>query len=107
MVRELLSCEENIILIGENQQENDDLVKNNEKSDYWFHLSNLPSCHLILKTSKPSKSEIKECAELVKLYTKYKNYHKLKVDYLSLKYITRTNTLGKVILKKRANVIVI
>ncbi len=97
----------NLIRIGNNAQENDDLIKISSQNDVWFHLSNLPSCHVVIQQSKKhkvTKEMILYCAELVKLNTKYKNYNRLQVDYTEIKNITRTKTPGTVTFKSRNRV---
>ncbi|AYV82331.1 MAG: protein of unknown function DUF814 [Homavirus sp.] len=110
MVKEDDSYPNNKIKIGENKEENDTLVKSAKDTDIWFHLSNLPSCHVILecdKKNEATKDMIRYCAQLVKQNTKYKNFSKLKVTYTEIRNVRRTSTVGMVILKGKTNDIVI
>ena len=45
------------ISVGKNEKGNEFLLKNSSKSDYWFHLKDTPSAHVIVKTNKQSLSE--------------------------------------------------
>ena len=87
--------------IGRNSNENDTLVRQhmNDKCT-WFHLSDNSSPHGILETDNPSKNSIKHVANIIKEYSKLKNYRKVKVDYLEIKYVKPTKTKGEVFLQK-------
>ena len=39
-----------IIEIGQNKQDNFDIINSADLKDIWFHVSDIPSCHVILKT---------------------------------------------------------
>lgn len=110
MVTDDKRFENNKILIGENASENDYIVKNAKQTDFWFHLADFPSCHVIIEVSKEfpiTKQMINYCANLVKENTKYKNLPKVKVNYTSIRNIKRTETKGQVIIKgKISNIIV-
>ena len=97
----------NIIKIGENARENDDLVAASSQSDIWFHLDSLPSCHVVIKcdTKNPiTKQMINYCAQLCKDNTKYRN-QKVKVKYTEIKNVKRTTTPGMVTIKGKSNTI--
>ena len=94
----------NVIKIGQNAEDNDKIVKEAKQSDVWFHLSNLPSCHVIIEVDKKhpiNKQMINHCAQLCKENTKYKN-QSVKVQYTEIKNIKRTETHGKVIVKGKS-----
>ena len=40
------------ISVGKNEQGNEFLLKNSQKDDFWFHLKDAPSAHVIVKTNK-------------------------------------------------------
>jgi len=101
---------DNHINIGENASENDQLVKEAKQTDIWFHLTNLPSCHLIISVDKKhpiDNSMIKFCATLVKQNTKYKNLPNVKVNYCPIKNVKRTKTKGAVILTGKIETITV
>jgi len=100
--------ENNLIVIGQNKKENDQIISEAHMSDLWFHIANLPSCHVIISNCKdhpPTKKMIKYAASLVKANTKYRNYRSIKVNYTRIKNIRKTKKAGKVIIKKKPNII--
>jgi len=102
--------ENNLIKIGKNKQENDDLVKAASQSDMWFHLADFPSTHVIIINSQEypiTREMIKYCALKVKENTKYRNIPKVKVNYTQIKNIERTDELGKVLLKSNVSSIIV
>ncbi|AYV77045.1 MAG: protein of unknown function DUF814 [Barrevirus sp.] len=110
MVKEDLIYPNNRIRIGQNAIENDNLIKESKETDIWFHISGLPSCHLIIDVSTEyplTKQMIYYCANLVKENTKYKNLPKIKVNYCPIKNVSRTKVPGKVVLKGKVNSIII
>jgi len=45
------------ISVGKNERGNVRLLKNSGKEDFWFHLKDVPSAHVIVKTNKQNLSE--------------------------------------------------
>ncbi len=45
------------ILLGRNERENIELLQNSKASDFWFHLKDRNSCHVIVQNSKKSIPE--------------------------------------------------
>lgn len=102
MVKEDNIFENNVIKIGQNAEENDEIISEAKQTDLWFHLANLPSCHVILSCSSeypPTKQMINYCAKKTKENTKYRNLQKIKVNYTEIKNVYKTDIKGKVILK--------
>ena len=104
-------CDESFqIQIGENQKENDILVRRSSQKSIWFHLHGMPSPHGILTSlngSKPTKDVIKYIASLVKDKSKAKNNYRVKVEYIELSKVRTTEIAGKVILTKTPEYIII
>ena len=101
--------ENNIIKIGKNAYENDQLIKEAKQTDLWFHLASFPSSHVVLSVDKNhpvTKNMIKYCAQLVKENTKYRNSN-LKINYCQIKNVKRTDTSGEVILKGKVDSIIV
>ncbi len=97
-MKEDQTFENNLIKIGENARENDELVAGSNQMDTWFHLDSLPSCHVVIAYNKDSpftKQMITHCALVCKQNTKYKD-QKVKVKYTEIKNVKRTKTLGLV-----------
>lgn len=89
------------IYIGENKHDNWNIIDNAEDNDLWFHVENLPSCHLILKcgeNKKPCNKVLKRCAYLCKIYTNSaKSLRKCNITYTRVECIEKTCHVGEVI----------
>jgi predicted ribosome quality control (RQC) complex YloA/Tae2 family protein len=84
------------IKIGRSAAENTELVQNANKSDIWFHLSDSPSCHVVLETiHKVPKQVISRCAYLCKMHSK--TSHNCKVIYTQIENVQLTRTPGQVV----------
>ena len=99
------------IKVGQNQHENDLLIRSAPQTALWFHLKDFPSAHAILakinttRQSNQTKYDtlaIIRAASLVKIHAKngVNNLQKLSVNYLPIKNVKRTETPGKVIMTK-------
>lgn len=98
--------EQNIIKLGRNANDNDLIISEAKQSDYWFHLADFPSCHLIISVDDENpinKQMITYCAQLVKMNTKYKNVPKVSVNYCLIKQVHKTKTKGLVMLTGKIN----
>jgi len=86
-----------IIKIGRSAIENTELVQNANKSDIWFHLSDSPSCHVVLETklNKVPHNVISHCAHLCKMHSKI--LAKSKVIYTQIENVQTTRIPGQVI----------
>ncbi len=53
-------------LLGKNERENIHLLQNSKASDFWFHLKERPSCHVIVQNSKKTLPDevIEKAAQL-------------------------------------------
>jgi len=70
------------IMLGSNERENIYLLQNSKSSDFWFHLKNSPSCHVIVKTRKKNlpQNVIEKAATIcVKFSTDFQGSYR--VDY--------------------------
>ena len=87
------------IKIGKSAAENTELVKNANKSDIWFHLSDSPSCHVVLtcetKLNQINRQVILRCAYLCKMHSK--TSHNCKVIYTQIENVQITRIPGQVI----------
>lgn len=91
----------NKIFIGTSAQENWDILDNADSNDLWFHLSDLPSCHIILHGANFNSDDITMAAQQCKANTKYKNYKAIYVNYLEVNNVKKGKQPGQVILKKK------
>ena len=87
------------ILIGKNKLENDTLIRNSEPNDLWFHLDNMSSPHIVLKTNGDliPKKYINSILSLFPLHKSGLKFTKFKVIYTEIKNIQLTRIPGTVI----------
>ena len=92
------------ILIGENKNENWQIIDESAKNDIWFHIENFPSCHVIFSAKDGyivSKKDIKYIANICKIHTKKCSFLKnTRVNYTEIKNIRKGHEIGSVIMKK-------
>ena len=97
------NCEYDIY-IGQNSKENFDIIDSCVDTDIWFHVENMPSCHVILKTNDNMKNiprqVIKRCAYLCRINSNAKTLKKCIIIYTTINNVTKTNIMGQVSLKQ-------
>lgn len=89
------------IVIGQNAKENDVLIKESHPMDLWFHLSNVPSAHLVLRSKgdKIPRRYINEVSGM--LFENNKKYMgNTNVIYTEIRNVKRTDVPGCVITRK-------
>ena len=87
------------VLIGTNQYENDQIIKDSDQSDLWFHLNNMSGPHIILKNGvdKIPKRYLNQIAILFQqLKLKSNLPNKYNVIYTTVKNVKLTNVPGQV-----------
>ena len=100
------------ISVGKNKNENWNILDNASENDIWFHINNLPSCHVILHIpdknikDKIDNRVIKYVAEICKENSKYKNFKKIIIIYTKVKNVKKTKEIGCVITKLTKKIIV-
>jgi len=88
--------------IGKNAQDNFDIIDGSHPDDIWFHIENLPSCHVVMKKpmEKMAKKEVlkmyKQCAVLCKQHSKYKSHKNVVIIYTAVKNVSKTDKVGSV-----------
>ena len=94
---------EYIIKIGENKQDNFDIIDMANLTDVWFHVNEIASCHVILKTDKKIRDiphqVVKRCAYLCKINSKAKTLPKCEILYTTINNVTKTDIIGQVFVK--------
>lgn len=89
--------------IGKNAQDNFDVIDSSHPDDIWFHIENLPSCHIVMKrpmkpmVKKELQKMYKQCAVLCKANSKYKSDKNVVIIYTTIKYVTKTDIVGSVL----------
>ena len=93
------------ISVGKNEKGNEFLLKNSAKNDFWFHLKDIPSAHVIVQTNKQNLNDeicefaakicvnfsVKEAGNYLVDYTKRLNVSPVKgsfVHYVNFKTIS-------------------
>ena len=80
------------VLVGKNNYQNDWLtLKKANKSDYWFHVKNMPGSHVILQDDNPTDQDIQEAAEIAAYFSKGKLSAHVPVDYVQDKRVKKPN----------------
>ena len=89
------------IKIGKNANENTEIVKNACESDIWFHVSDSPSCHVILentiKLNLIPQQVVKRCAYLCKINSSAKSLSKCSIIYTTIVNVQPTMIPGQVV----------
>jgi|LauGreDrversion4_2_1035121.scaffolds.fasta_scaffold81232_4 predicted ribosome quality control (RQC) complex YloA/Tae2 family protein len=92
------------IYVGQNKTENWELIDASEKTDIWFHIADLASCHVVLKNTDNIKIRdiprqvIKRAAYLCKINSSsiIKSMKKCDVIYTPISEVTKTDIVGQV-----------
>jgi predicted ribosome quality control (RQC) complex YloA/Tae2 family protein len=88
------------IIIGKNKNENWSIIDDASGTDLWFHISEIPSCHVILKTDEKinivPRQVIKRCAYLCKINSSAKTMTKCDVIYAAITNVKKTDIVGQV-----------
>lgn len=99
-----------IIEIGENKDDNFNIIDLASNSDIWFHVEDMLSCHVILKTEQKTcdipRQVIKRCAYLCKINSKAKKMLKCVINYTRINNVSKTEIPGKVNVKNFKSIIV-
>ena len=82
--------------IGQNAQDNWDLIDESQSEWYWFHLKSFPSSHVVLCCENPSETSLVVAAQHCKQATKYKNVPNIKVSYCRIGNIQKAGKVGSV-----------
>ena len=88
----LIENENYLILYGRNNLENDNLTfKVSAKDDYWFHVKDRPSSHIIVKIGKLTDEIIEKAAKVSAYFSKASLGEKVTVDYTLRKNVSKPN----------------
>lgn len=79
--------------IGKNAKNNSQLVKDADKNDWWFHLKNDSSSHIILESDKLTQENLDE---VVQLYKNKLGKSKIEIVYTQIKNLKLTKNPGQV-----------
>ena len=88
------------IIIGKNKNENWAIIDDASGTDLWFHISEMPSCHVLLKNDEKlrlvPRQVIKRCAYLCKINSAAKTVSKCDVIYATISNVKKTDIVGQV-----------
>ena len=91
---------EYLIYIGKDKRENWSLIDAAEESDIWFHVKDVPSCHVILKCSSKLKdvprAVLTRCGILCR-QNSGKSNPKSEIIYAPIKSVKKVQYEGSVI----------
>ena len=85
------------ICVGENKNENDEIIKMSNQDDTWFHLDNISGPHIILKNNG-DRIPKRYLNNIAGLFSQYKSNlpHRYNVIYTLIKNVKLTNIQGQV-----------
>jgi len=83
--------------VGGNAKENWELLRKARKTDYFFHLSSLPSCYVILESDEEVPDLVLlECSRVCLYNTKYRDMKGVDVDCILVNNVRRGEKIGEV-----------
>jgi len=90
--------------IGVSAQDNFDLIDASSPQDIWFHVQDLPSCHVVAVIPENEKLDkkkiraiIKQGAVICKKHSKYASHKNLPIIYTKIEDVQKTGTSGSVL----------
>ena len=89
---------ESRVHIGQDAEDNWNILSAAKGKHWFFHLTDYPSCYVILECNEPTASEKQECARLCRDHTKYKLSGQVKVDATqcnNVKFDRRRDVVGE------------
>ncbi len=85
-------------IMGSNAEENWKIIGLAEREDYWVHLRDYPSAHIIVKIDKIEQEELEYARELILKNTR-KAPRTAEIVYSKVRNIKRGGKVGEVIVK--------
>ncbi|MGX7091654.1 Rqc2 family fibronectin-binding protein [Hutsoniella sourekii] len=90
--RQFQSSDGSLILVGRNNQQNDQLsMKSANKNHWWLHTKNIPGSHVIIQDSHPSQETFIQAAQLAAYYSKSQQSANVPVDTVQVKHLRKPN----------------
>ena len=78
-----------VIEVGKNALQNERLTINAKGDEYWLHAQKMPGSHVIIHSSEPSESTIREAALLAGFYSKATQSSNIPVDITQRRYVKK------------------
>jgi len=87
--------------IGQNAQDNFDLIEKSDPEYFWFHVNDSSSAHIVVSipenfNKKEQRYLIKKGAELAKQHSSRKSDKDVTIVYTKIKNVTRMDIIGTV-----------
>jgi predicted ribosome quality control (RQC) complex YloA/Tae2 family protein len=103
--------------VGQNAQENFDLIDDSNPDDLWFHISQESSCHVVAKMPTPlnggvsyDKKTVKKIAVqgavVCKQCSRYKSEKDVSVNYTLIKHLEKGSRIGSVLVDNYKTLVV-
>jgi len=100
--------------IGENSQDNFDLLDDSLDDDIWFHVNKHPSAHVIASIPLDKKINKKQMGKIIiqgavlcKQYSKYASEKNIEIIYTKVKFVKKTEIVGSVLLTTVGKIMII
>tara|TARA_B100001121_G_C18697415_1_gene625634 strand:+ start:3949 stop:4827 length:879 start_codon:yes stop_codon:yes gene_type:complete len=90
-------------ILGENDIENHQIIKESNKDHWWFHLDNLTSGHCIVMSDKINHNILIIASNFLKKYTKIRNRIKFSICYTQVKNLKILDKPGMVEIMNNIN----
>ena len=89
--------------VGENAQDNFDLIDQSKSDDIWFHIQNHSSCHVVLVLPEELSINKKQLGKIIiqgacicKQMSRYNSAKNVEIIYTAIKNVTKTGIIGTV-----------
>ncbi len=77
------------VLVGKNNLQNDELVRNSDGGFTWLHTKDIHGSHVIVQSKAPSPSLLAKAAQIAAFYSKASMSDNVPVDYTSVKHVKK------------------
>ena len=80
-----------LILIGKNNKQNEEILRNASPNDLWFHAHGIPGAHVVLKSAgrEVEKEALEYAASLAAGYSRGRDSGRVAVDYTLVKHVKK------------------
>jgi predicted ribosome quality control (RQC) complex YloA/Tae2 family protein len=92
------------IFLGENKEENWNLLETSNENDFFVHLNSFPSGHVKIETEMFNQEIIRHAGEICKQNSKYKILKNLKICYCKYSNVFKGKKMGEVVFKSNRQI---
>lgn len=80
------------ISVGKNNKQNDMLTfKIAKRTDIWLHTKDIPGSHVVIHTTEPDETTLREAATLAAYFSKARDSSSVPVDYTEIRQVKKPN----------------